>query len=74
MLRDFQSLASSKGIAQNTEQWDRDLGFIKTSIKTILARSVWGNNGSMAVWLADDRQFTKTMELFPEAEKLAHLQ
>jgi carboxyl-terminal processing protease len=74
MLSDFQNLASSKGVVFNADQWDRDLSFIKTSIKSILARSLWGNNGSMAVWVADDRQFEKAMQLFPEAEKLSHLQ
>ena len=44
-----------------------------TTIKSILARDIWGNNGSMAVFLATDRQFEKAMQLFPEAEKLANL-
>lgn len=73
MLNDFRNLATSKGVVQNEEQWSRDLDFIKTSIKSILARDLWGNNGSMAVWLATDRQFEKAMQLFPEAEKLAQL-
>jgi carboxyl-terminal processing protease len=73
MLDDFKSLASNKGVTFNDEQWSRDIDFIKTSIKSILARDIWGNNGSMAVWLATDRQFEKAMQLFPEAEKLAQL-
>lgn len=73
MLSDFQNLAASKGITLNSEQWSRDLDFIKTSIKSIIARDIWGNNGSMAVFLATDKQFEKAMQLFPEAEKLAHL-
>ncbi len=73
MLNDFKSLAGSKGITMNEEQWNRDLGFIKTSIKSIIARDIWGNNGSMAVFLATDEQFQKAITLFPEAEKLAQL-
>jgi carboxyl-terminal processing protease len=73
MLADFQALASSKGIAFNSEQWERDKDFIQTTIKSILARDIWGNNGSMAVFLATDKQFERAMQLFPEAEKLAHL-
>ncbi len=73
MLNDFKNLATAKGIAFNQDEWDRDVDFIKTSIKSIIARDIWGNNGSMAVWLNDDRQFQKAMELFPEAEKLAQL-
>jgi len=73
MLDDLKKLTSSKGIEFSAEQWSRDLEFIKTSIKSILARDIWGNNGSMAVWIATDRQFQKAVELFPEAERLAHL-
>lgn len=73
MLDDFKSLAASKNITFNDEQYNRDIDFITTSIKSIIARDIWGNNGSMAVWLATDKQFEKAMTLFPEAEKLAHL-
>ena len=73
MLEDFKSLASSKGITFNDEQWNRDLDFIQTTIKSIIARDIWGNNGSMAVFLSTDKQFEKAMQLFPEAEKLAQL-
>ncbi len=73
MLDDFKSLAASKNITYNDEQFSRDIDFITTSIKSIIARDIWGNNGSMAVWLATDKQFEKAMTLFPEAEKLAHL-
>jgi carboxyl-terminal processing protease len=73
MLDDFKALAASKGVVFNDEQYSRDLNFIQTAIKQILARDMWGNNGSMAVFLATDEQFKRAMELFPEAEKLAHL-
>lgn len=73
MLDDFKSLAASKNITYNDEQYNRDIDFITTSIKSIIARDIWGNNGSMAVWLATDKQFEKALTLFPEAEKLAHL-
>lgn len=73
MIEDFKSLAASKNIPFNEEQWARDIDFITTSIKSIIARDIWGNNGSMAVWLATDKQFENAMTLFPEAEKLAHI-
>lgn len=73
MLDDFRSLAASKNVEFNEEQWTLDLDFITTSIKSIIARDIWGNNGSMAVWLETDKQFLKAMTLFPEAEKLAQL-
>lgn len=73
ILEELKNLASSKGVTFNEEQYQRDLDFIKTSIASIIARDLWGNNGSMAVWLASDKQFQKAVELIPEAEKLAHL-
>ncbi len=73
MLQDFRGLAESKGVAFNEVQWDTDKDFIVASIKSIIARDIWGNNGSAAVFLATDKQFLKAMELFPEAEKLAQL-
>lgn len=73
MLNDLKSLASSRGVTFNEDQWNRDLEFITTTIKSIIARDLWNNDGSMAVWLATDRQFLKAVELFPEAEKLANL-
>ncbi len=73
MLSDFRTLVESKGVTFNSEQYERDLSFIRMSIKSILARDIWGNNGSMAVFLATDDQFKRALELFPEAEKLAHI-
>jgi carboxyl-terminal processing protease len=73
MLNDLKAIAASKGISFNAEQWERDIEFITTTIKSMIARDLWSNNGSMAVWLATDKQFLKALELFPEAERLARL-
>ena len=73
MLNDLKSLATARGVAFNEDQWNRDLEFITTSIKSIIARDLWNNDGAMAVWLATDKQYQKAAELFPEAEKLANL-
>jgi len=73
MLKELISLASSRGIEYNEEQFRRDVEFIKTNIAYVIARDLWGNNGAMAVWLTSDKQFQKALELIPEAEKLAHL-
>ncbi|MCC7158612.1 MAG: S41 family peptidase [Ignavibacteria bacterium] len=73
MLEDFKSLAASKNVQFNEDEWNRDADFISMSIKSIIARDLWGNNGSMAVFLATDRQMEKALRLFPEAEKLAQL-
>lgn len=73
MVHNFQSLASSKGVEFSEEQWTRDKDYIITMIKSYIARDIWGNNGSTAVFLSTDKQFQNAMQLFPEAEKLANL-
>ena len=47
MLSDLNNLASEKGIALNEEEYNKDLDFIKTSIKFQIARDIWGNNEVM---------------------------
>ncbi|MEO8665318.1 MAG: S41 family peptidase, partial [Ignavibacteria bacterium] len=73
MLSDLKSMATEKGIAFNEEQYDKDLDFIKTSVKFQIARDIWGNNGSYLVWVNNDDQFMKAVTLFDDAIKLAKL-
>lgn len=73
MLSDLTSLASEKGVTMNEEQYNRDLNFIKASIKSLIARDLWGNNGSQAVFVINDEQFQKAVSLFDDAIKLAKL-
>lgn len=73
MLSEVVDLAKKKGIEFNEEQYNKDLRFIKTLIKTQIARTVWGNEGAYTVSNQDDEQFKKAVSLFPEAEKIAGL-
>ena len=73
MLSDLQNMASEKGVTFNEEEYMKDLGFIKTSIKFQIARDIWGNTGSYMVWVNNDEQFLKAVTLFDEAIKLANL-
>lgn len=73
MLNDLKNLAASKDITFNQSEFDKDLDFIKTSIKFLIARDIWGNNGSYAVYVGSDEQFTKGILLFDEAIKLSKL-
>ena len=73
MLNDLRNLAEEKEIKFNQEQYDKDLEFIKTSVKFLMARDIWGNNGSYAVFVGTDEQFLKGISLFEEAIKLSKL-
>lgn len=73
MLDDLKNMAAEKGVAYNDEQFNRDIDFIKTSIKFQIARDLWGNNGSYLVWVNNDEQFQKAITLFDDAIKLAKL-
>lgn len=73
MLSELKSMASEKGVTFNEEEYNKDLDFIKTSIKFQIARDIWGNSGSYLVWVNNDEQFLKALTLFDEAIKLANL-
>jgi carboxyl-terminal processing protease len=73
MLNDLKSMADEKDIKFNEEEFNRDIDFIKTSIKFQIARDIWGNNGSYSVWVGTDEQFLQGIKLFDEAIKLSSL-
>lgn len=73
MLNDLKSMADEKDIKFNEEEFNRDMDFIKTSIKFQIARDIWGNNGSYSVWVGTDEQFLQGIKLFDEAIKLSSL-
>ncbi|MEO6694174.1 MAG: S41 family peptidase [Ignavibacteria bacterium] len=73
ILSDLKNLATEKGITFKEDEFNKDINFIKTSIKFQIARDIWGNSGSYAVWVNNDEQFLKAITLFDDAIKLAKL-
>jgi len=73
MMDDFKRFAESKGVALNSSDFDRDKSFIEISIKSQIARDLWGNEGSYAVFVTSDEQFLKAITLFDEAKDLSKL-
>ncbi|MGA9116706.1 MAG: S41 family peptidase, partial [Bacteroidota bacterium] len=71
ILQDIRRLSDAKGIEFNQEQYDKDLKYIRAFAKALIARSLWGNEGSARVMLREDVQFRKALTLFPEAERIA---
>lgn len=73
MLNDLTELASQKNIPYVSEDFQRDADYLKTAIKSQIARDIWGNEGSYAVFVHTDDQFKKAITLFDDAIKLANL-
>jgi len=71
MLGDLQAIAKAKGIEFKNDMFEKDLRYIKVFVKASIAKSLWGNEGSMRVMLTVDNQFQKAFTLFPEAEKIS---
>jgi carboxyl-terminal processing protease len=71
MLEEVRAVAQAKKIEFKQDLYDKDLRYIKAFTKAYIGRSLWGNEGSARVMLAEDTQFRKAMTLFPEAEKIA---
>lgn len=67
------TLASSKDIAYDYEAIKRDENFLKTSIKSQIARDLWGEEGRFAVFMYSDDQFRKAVTLFDDAIELSKL-
>ncbi|HRI86300.1 MAG TPA: S41 family peptidase [Ignavibacteria bacterium] len=73
MLTDLKNMASEKEVVFNEDEFNKDKEFIKTSIKSQIARDLWGNNGTYVVWVENDDQFLKAVTMFDESIKLAKL-
>lgn len=73
MVTECIELAAKKDVKMNEEQFKTDKGYIKAFIKAQIGKSIWGNEGSFPVILAEDRQFQKALTLFTEAKKISGL-
>jgi len=70
MLNDLKELAGKKKVEYDVTAFNRDIDFIKISIKSQIARDLWGNEGNYAVFISNDEQVQKAINLFYEAIKL----
>jgi len=70
MLNNLKDLARKKKVEFDAIAFNRDIDFIKISIKSQIARDIWGNEGNYAVFVSNDDQVQKALSLFLEAIKL----
>ena len=74
MLNLFKDMAKNKKIDFDYTAYERDKQFIVISLKSQIARDLWGNEGSYAVFVSNDDQVQKALTLFNEALKLMNLE
>ncbi|MCB0723140.1 MAG: S41 family peptidase [Ignavibacteriae bacterium] len=73
MLDNLKDMASDKGVTYNSSEFSKDEPYIKAYIKSQIARDIWGDEGSYAVFVMSDDQFLKAVTLFDDAIRLANL-
>jgi len=72
MVDELLGIAKTKNIEMNESEFQKDISYIKASMKSQIGRMMFGNQGWYPILLNEDNQFLKSKTLFPEAEKLAH--
>ncbi|HVK39727.1 MAG TPA: S41 family peptidase [Candidatus Kapabacteria bacterium] len=72
-MADFLKLAKEKGVDVKTEQIAADETYLKNTLKSRIARVIFGDNEATEVALADDKQYRKATSLFPEALRISKL-
>ncbi len=73
MLLELRNLAESRNVIYNQDYFERDRRFIITLIKSQIARDIWGNDGSYAVFMWDDEQFLSAVSALNEAAQFLNM-
>ncbi|MDQ1266694.1 MAG: carboxyl-terminal processing protease, partial [Bacteroidota bacterium] len=73
ILGEFKKFTESKGVEWKDEEFKTDKKYLKTMLKSNLARSVWDRNKYLQIYFTDDKMVNKAKGLFPEAAKVAKL-
>lgn len=71
--RDFMAFTRKKGVEVDDAEFKKDWEFIELRLKAEVARQLWDSNAYYYIALNGDKQFTRAMELFEEASKIATL-
>ncbi|MBC8145648.1 MAG: S41 family peptidase [bacterium] len=72
-LVDFVKLAKEKGVDVKNEHITADGGYLRNTLKSRIARVLFGDNEASQVSLIDDKQYRKATGLFPEATRISKL-
>lgn len=71
MIAGFRKVIEDHGVEWKDDDYKKDEFYLKTMIKSTIARNIWDNNERTACFLPYYRQIEKAIELFPQAEKMA---
>jgi len=69
MLKILIELAETRDVSFDRDAFERDKRFIIVLIKSQIARDIWGNDGSYAVFMSEDEQFLAAINALSEAEE-----
>jgi len=73
MLADFRKLINKHNLKFNQASWDKDISFIKSRIKSEIARNLWDSSKYYQVEILSNNQVQEALRLFPEASRIAQL-
>ncbi len=73
MIADFKTIVEAAEVEWSEEDYSVDEDFIKTSIKSNIAKDIWGQERATEVFLTIDNQFNRALEHFPDALKISQL-
>lgn len=74
MIGDFKEMAEGKKVEWNDSLYNLDEKYLKTAIKSQIARSLWSNNEASESYFPMMKQANKAIDLFPEAIELSKLE
>jgi carboxyl-terminal processing protease len=66
----FKELADDNEIEWNDDEFEEDMDFIVTRIKTDMANIIWTRHESRQMSTKIDKQLNEALKLFPEAEEI----
>jgi len=73
LVNDFREFCVEKENEMNSEDFEKDIQFIKLRIKAEIARKVWGDDGFYFVSLNVDNQYLTALQNFGKAKNFAAL-
>ena len=73
MTNDFKKMVVDEGVEWNDDNYNSDKDFINISLKSTIAKDIWGQERSTECFLTTDKQLLRAFEHFPDAVKISKL-
>lgn len=72
-MKGFISLAASKDIVFNKEEYNTDKDYIISRLKAQVARNFWKSEGWYSIMITGDKQVEKALTMFNEAKEISDI-